>query len=93
MWKVKTLLKPGKLQELAKKLAKAQILAIEEARWPNKGQINKQIYLLYSNGTKEKTGQEGTRFLLMKKIQKYIINFQLQNERLCKIRLKRNTTI
>jgi len=91
MWKVKTLLKPGKLQELAEKLAKAQIeiLAIEEVRWPNKGQVKKQIYLLYYNGTKEKTGQEGTGFLLMKKIQKYIINFELQNESLCKIRLKR----
>ena len=37
-----TLLKPGKLQELAEEIAKTQIeiLALQEVRWPGKGQIN-----------------------------------------------------
>jgi len=37
-----TLLKPGKVQELAEEIAKAQIeiLALQEVRWPGKGQIN-----------------------------------------------------
>jgi len=85
-----TLLKPGKLQELAEEIAKTQIeiLALQEVRWPGKGQINKKDYLFYYSGTKEKTGQAGTGFLLMKKIQKHIINSELHNERLCKLRVK-----
>jgi len=63
-------------------------LALQEVRWPGKGQINKKDYLFYYSGTKEKTGQAGTGFLLMKKIQKYIINFELHNECLCKLRIK-----
>ena len=35
-----------------------------------------------------RVGQAGTGFLVMKKIQKYIINFELHNERLCKLQIK-----
>jgi len=82
MWNIMTLLKPGKLQELVDEIAKTQIeiLALQEVRWPGKGQINKKDYLFYYSGTKEKTGQAGTGFLLMKKIQKHLINFELHNE-------------
>ena len=47
-----TLLKPGKLQELAEEIAKTQIeiLALQEVRWPGKGQINKKDYLFYYSG-------------------------------------------
>ena len=39
-----TLLKPGKLQELGKEIAKTQIeiLVLQEVRWLGKGQINKK---------------------------------------------------
>ena len=86
-WNVMTLLKHGKLQELAEEVSKTQIeiLAVREVRLPGKVQINKKDYLFYYSGTKEKIGQAGTGFLLMKKIQKYIINFELHNERLCKL--------
>ena len=85
-----TLLKPGKLQELAQEVAKTQIeiLALQEVRWPGKGQINKKDYLFDYSGTKEKIGQASTGFLLTKNIQKYIINFELHNECLCKLRVK-----
>jgi len=85
-----TLLKPGKLQELVDEIAKTQIelLALQEVRWLGKGQINKKDYLFYYSGTKEKTGQAGTGFLLMKKIQNHLINFELHKERLCKLRIK-----
>jgi exonuclease III len=70
-----TLLKPGKMQELAEEIAKTQIeiLAIQEVRWPGKGQINKKDYQFFYSGTKEKTGQAGTGSLIMKKMQKHII--------------------
>jgi len=86
-----TLLKPGKLQEMVEEIAKTQIqiLALQEVRCPGKGQINKKDYLFYYSGTKENTGQASTGFFLMKKIQEYIINFELYNEHLCKIRIKR----
>jgi len=65
-----TLLKPGKLQEIAEEIAKTQIeiLALEEIIWPGKGKINKTGYLFYYSGAKENTGQADTGFLLMKKI-------------------------
>jgi exonuclease III len=85
-----TLLKPGKMQELAEEIAKTQIdiLAIQEVRWPGKGQIKKKDYQFFYSGTKEKTGQAGTGFLIMKKMQKHIISYELHNERLCKLRIK-----
>ena len=85
-----TLLKPGKLQELVDEIAKTQneILALQEVRWPGKGHKNTKDYLLYYSGTKEKIGQAGTGFLLMKKKQTHLINSELHNERLCKLRIK-----
>ena len=64
-----TLLKPGKLRELTDEIAKTQIeiLALQEVRWPGKGQINTRDHTLYYSGTKEKTEQAGTGFLLKKK--------------------------
>jgi transcriptional regulator NrdR family protein len=40
-WNVMTLLKPGKLQELAEEIAKIQIeiRALQEVRWPGIGRI------------------------------------------------------
>jgi exonuclease III len=85
-----TLLRPGKLQELMEEIAKIQIeiLALQETRWPGKGQINKKDYIFYYSGSKEKTGQAGTGFLLTKKIHKHIISYELHNERLWKLRAK-----
>jgi hypothetical protein len=54
-----TLIKFGKLQELWEEIAKTQIeiLALQEIRWPGKGQINIKDYLFYYSGTKEKRKQ------------------------------------
>ena len=61
---------------------------LQETRWPGRGQINKKDYTLYYSGSKGKTGQAGTGFLLRKKIQKHIISHELHNEHLCKVRIK-----
>jgi exonuclease III len=86
-----TLLKPGKMQELVEEIEKTQIeiLVLQETRWPGRGQINKKDYTLYYSGSTGKTGQAGTGFLIRKKIQKHIISYELHNERLCKVRIKR----
>jgi exonuclease III len=86
-WNIKTLLKPGKLQELAEEIKKTQIeiLALQEVRLPGKGQIIKKDYSFYFSRTKEKTRQAGTGFLFKKNMQKYLISYELHNECLCKI--------
>ena len=88
-WNVRTLLQPGKMQELAEQISKTQIeiLAIQEIRWSGTGLIKKQNYSYYS-GSSSKTGQAGTGFMLLKKIHHNVIWFEPYNERLCELRIK-----
>jgi exonuclease III len=57
-WNVKTLLKPGKKQELAEELAKTQCetVVIQETRWSGIGLIKKKDFSLYYSGTKDLIG-------------------------------------
>jgi len=89
-WNVKTLLKPGKMQELAEELAETQleIVAIQETRWSGIGLIKKKYFSLYYSGTKDQRGQAGTGFILLWRIVNNVIGFEAINERLCKIRIK-----
>jgi len=89
-WNVKTLLKPGKMQELAEELAKTQleILAIQETRWPGTGYIKKKDFSIYYSGTRDQIGQVGTGFILLGRIRDNVIGFEAMNERFCKIGLK-----
>ena len=84
------MLHPGKMQDLAEQISETQleILAIQEIRWNGTGLIKKQNYSLYYGGPRSKTGQAGTGFILLKKMQNYIIGFEPYNERLCKLRIK-----
>jgi len=43
---------------------------------------------LYYSGHSSKTGQAGTGFILLKKMQNYVIGFEPHYERICKVRLK-----
>ena len=63
------------MQELAKQISETQleILAIPEIRWGGTGLIKKQNYSLYYRGFSSKTGQAGTGFILLKKMQNYVI--------------------
>jgi len=69
-WNVKTLLKPGKMQELAEELAKTQleIVAIQETRWSGIRLIKKKDFSLYYSGTKDQIGQAGTGFVFLGRI-------------------------
>jgi hypothetical protein len=57
-WNVRTLLKPGKMQQLAEQLSKTQleIPAIQEMRWSGAGLIKKHNCSLYYSGPSSKTG-------------------------------------
>ena len=89
-WNVKTLLIPGKMQELAEQITKIKmdIVAVQEIRWKGNGIINKKDYTFYYSGSSIKTGQAGTGFMVKKKILPDIIDFVPFNERLCKLRIK-----
>ena len=61
---------------------------MQEIRWCGTGLIKKQNYSLYYSGSSSKTGQAGNGFILLKKMQNYVIGFEPYNERLCKLRIK-----
>jgi len=81
---MKTLLKAGKMQELAEELAKIQleIVAIQETRRSGIGLINKKDFSLYYSGTKAQIGQAGTGFILLGRIMNNVIGFEAINETL-----------
>jgi len=58
-WNVKTLLKPGKVQELTEELSKTQlkIVAFQETRWPGTGHIKKKDFSIYYSGARDQIGQ------------------------------------
>ena len=69
-WNLKTLFKPGKMQELAEELAKTQIkiAAIQETRWPGTRHIKKKDFSIYYSGTRDQIVQAGTGFILFGRI-------------------------
>jgi hypothetical protein len=66
-WNIKTLLKPGRIQELAAELAKIllELVAIQEIRWSGNRVIREKDFSLYYSGTKEQLGQGDIGFILM----------------------------
>ena len=79
-----TLLKPGKMQELAEELAKTQleIVAIQETRWHRTRHIKKKGFSIYHSGTRDQIGQVGIGFILLGRIRETAIGFEAMNERL-----------
>jgi hypothetical protein len=61
-----TMLKAGKMNEIADVMLKTQlqIIALQELRWKGVGQINKTKYTLYYSYNPEKTGKFGTGFMV-----------------------------
>ncbi|PSN45867.1 hypothetical protein C0J52_19674 [Blattella germanica] len=89
-WNVKTLLKPGKLQELKEQLDKTtlDVVAVQETRWSNTEIIKKKDFTFYYGGPKTRTGQAGTGFFIRTKVMNYVIGFETYNERISKLRIK-----
>ena len=90
MWNVKTLLKPGKLQELKEQLDKTtlDVAAVQQTRWSNARIIKKKDFTFYYGGPKTRTGQAGTGFFIRAKVMNYVIGFETYNERISKLRIK-----
>jgi exonuclease III len=89
-WNVMTMLKPGKMKEIAEQMlsTQIQIIALQEIRWKGHGKIKKNKYSLYCSCSQQNTGQFGTEFMVKKEIEKNIMSFTLINERICTLRLK-----
>jgi hypothetical protein len=65
-WNVMTMLKTGRMNEIADEMLKTQlqIIALQELRWKGVGQINKNKYTLYYSCNPERAGQLETGFMM-----------------------------
>lgn len=97
-WNVRTMLMPGKMQEIARELGKHKydVVALQEIRWKGEGEIRKKDFTIFYSGNEKRTGRAGTGFYVASQTMKNFIGFEPVNERMCKLRLRgkfRNITI
>lgn len=88
-WNVRTLLKVGRMHEVAREMQryKVDVAAIQETRWKDEGQIDKGEYLILYSGEK-KQGRNGVAFVVMGKYRNNVIDFKPIDGRLAYLRLK-----
>ena len=89
-WKVRTMLVPGRMIEVANEMQKAgvNILALQEVRWVGQERIDKKDFTMFYSEPKTRTGQGGTGFIIDSVTRKSLIYFEPINERMCKLRLR-----
>jgi exonuclease III len=89
-WNVQTLLKPGRMQEIADQIKSSQIkvLALQEIRRKGYGQIRNKEYIMYYSCDPDKAGQNDKGFVIQKDLEKNIMSFEPVTNRLCKLRLR-----
>jgi exonuclease III len=69
-WNVRSMLQPGKMQEIANEIQKFQIdiVTLQEIHWTGQGRIDKHDYTLVYSRSEKRTGQSGTGFMIGKAI-------------------------
>jgi len=97
-WNVQTMLQPRKMMEIADEVLKLGIdlVALQEIRWQSQGEINKKNFTVIYSGPENRRGQNGTGFIISRKIKERILECEPVNDRLCRIRIRgkfRNLTI
>jgi exonuclease III len=67
-WNVNTMLKAGKMQEIADQIVNCQlqIIALQEIRWRGYGLLKKNKCSVYYSCNPNTTGQVGTGFMVQK---------------------------
>jgi hypothetical protein len=90
-WNIQTMLQPGKMMEIANEVLKLGIdlVDLQEIRWQGHREINKKNFTVIYSGPENQTGQYGTGFIISRKMKKSILEWEPVNDRLCRIRLKR----
>ena len=87
-----TVLKAGKMQEIADQIVGSQIqtVAFQGIRWRGYGLLKKYKYLIYYNCNPNTRGQAGTDLVIQKQAMNKILGFEPISDRICKLRVKGN---
>lgn len=88
-WNVRTMLVPGKMQEIGDELRRynVNIAALQEIRWKGQGVIDKPEFTVRYSGS-DKQGQYGVAFMIMGKMRDNIIEYRPISERLAYLRIR-----
>jgi len=83
-WNVRTMVQPGKMQEIANEMIKNKIdtLALQEIGWQGQGRIDKQAYTVIYSGSEDRSGQLGTGFMITKLMRASLLEFEAVNNRI-----------
>lgn len=93
-WNVQTLLRPGKMNEVANEVMRygVEVAAIQEMRWKGEGEIKKKKYTLLYSGEKNQ-GKNGIGFIVTSKIDGNIMTFKPINGRIAYLRIRAKTNM
>lgn len=88
-WNIRTLNKPGAFKYVidAKNSYNLDILALQEVRWPDSGNIKKGNTTLFYSGTNNGRHENGVGFMINKKILHNTKSFTPVNDRICYIKI------
>jgi exonuclease III len=89
-WNVNTMLKAGKMQEIADQVvgSQIQIVALQEIRWRGYGLLKKDKYSIYYSCNPNTTGQAGTGFIIQKSAMNKTLGFETISDHICKLKVK-----
>jgi len=89
-WNVNTMLKAGKMQDIADPIvgSQIQIVTLQEIRWRGYGLPKKDKYSVYYSCNPNTTGHAGTEFITQKSAINKILGFEPISDHICKLRVK-----
>jgi hypothetical protein len=81
-WNVRTILQPGKMQEVAQKMIRYQtgIMALQEMRWQGSGRADKPQFIIIYSGSQKRTGQLGTGFMTARMRKESLLEYETIND-------------